>query len=37
MVRYQKFWYNDDCILDTKYKLYYTLNDTEKRYEKLEI
>lgn len=34
MLRYQKFWYNDDCILDTKYKVVLYETDTEwKRYE----
>ena len=34
MARYQKFWYNDDCILDTKYNVVLYENDTEwERYE----
>ena len=34
MARYQKFLYNDDCILDTKYNVVLYENDTEwKRYE----
>ena len=34
MARYRKFWYNDDCILDTKYNVVLYENDTEwERYE----